>query len=65
LYSLSATQGKLSVKIQTSKNPIDLLNKLAGQSDFERVLLGDTHRPKGKAPIYTYNITLKPLGAGQ
>lgn len=65
LYSVSATQGKLSVKIQTSKSPVELLNKLAALSDFERVLLGDTHRPKGKAPIYTYNIALKPLGAGQ
>ena len=65
LYSLSATQGKLSVKIQTSKSPVELLNKLAALSDFERVLLGDTHRPKGKAPIYTYNIALKPLGVAQ
>lgn len=65
LYSISATQGKLSLKIQTSKSPVELLNKLAALSDFERVLLGDTHRSKDKAPIYTYNITLKQLGAGQ
>jgi len=65
LYSLSATQSKLVIKIQTSKNSIDLLNKLAQLSEIERVLLGSTHRPKGSDPIYTYNIALKPLGAGQ
>jgi len=65
LYSLSATQGKLSIKVQTSKNPIELLNKLTQLSKIERVLLGTTHRPKDANPIYTYNITLKPLEVEQ
>jgi len=63
LYLLSATQGKLSVKIQTSKNPVKLLNKLSALREFKSVLLGTTYRPKSQAPIYTYNIELKPIGA--
>jgi len=65
LYSLSATQGKLTIKVQTSKSPIELLNKLTQLSKIERVLLGTTHRPKGADPIYTYNIALKPLEVEQ
>jgi len=65
LYLLSATQGKLSVKIQTSKNPVELLNKLSALSEFKSVLLGTTYRPKSQAPIYTYNIELKPIGVQQ
>lgn len=63
LYSLSATKGKLTAKIQTSKSPVELLNKLSNLSEFQRVLLGTTHRPKAGAPIYTYNVTLSSMGA--
>lgn len=65
LYMLLATQGKLSVKIQTPKSPVELLNKLSSINEFKSVLLGTTYRPRSQAPIYTYNIELKPIGVEQ
>ncbi len=61
LTSVFINENRLQIRIQTDINPVEFLNRLNKIDYFSNVVIQNTHKPRNKMKITSYDITLKMM----